>query len=492
MAALVCDLCGGKLVGKPGEVFQCDSCGTEYSKEWAQSKVREIQGTVKVEGTVHVDSSHLTSNYLSMAKNALNAGNNAEAEKYCNKILELDPFSHEAWFTKGKAIGWQSTLGNQRIGETISAFSNALEHCPDEEKRNMETECKQEIENLHKALLSVRMQNFMNHPNDNDLAELTDDVKNILLNSVNFLVKAGINIDIFGKELGSVIANAVVNNFNAKILQEYRGDDGRPGDYEFKRFMSETDFCVNALNLAATLFGSDDTDDLELLDWRALTYDFMVTLNTAVRDSCSWDYNINDWGKSYYKNLTLNSSAIFARNTQNSQWEAEARKWRTKKTQKENAINAEKELKAKKEAKKRFEEYWVANAEEKAKLKAEQKDLRNQIDALNSTKNEQLSAQDNEIAAIPGASEIAIFDERIEKLTEEKAALGIFKGKEKKSLQEQIGHAIAGKKAVKDRMDAAKKAIDARIASAVIEIQNKIDPLQSRMNAINDELTKPR
>ncbi len=53
-AKLQCEICGGKLVGKPGGIFECDSCGTEYSTEWAKAKIQEIKGTVKVEGTVEV------------------------------------------------------------------------------------------------------------------------------------------------------------------------------------------------------------------------------------------------------------------------------------------------------------------------------------------------------------------------------------------------------------------------------------------------------
>ena len=54
MAALQCEICGGKLIGKPGGVFECDSCGMEYSTEWAKAKIQEIRGTVQVEGTVEV------------------------------------------------------------------------------------------------------------------------------------------------------------------------------------------------------------------------------------------------------------------------------------------------------------------------------------------------------------------------------------------------------------------------------------------------------
>ncbi len=41
-------------MGKPGGVFECDSCGMEHSTEWAKAKIQEIKGMVKVEGTVEV------------------------------------------------------------------------------------------------------------------------------------------------------------------------------------------------------------------------------------------------------------------------------------------------------------------------------------------------------------------------------------------------------------------------------------------------------
>ena len=29
-AKLECEICGGKLIGKPGGIFECESCGMEY------------------------------------------------------------------------------------------------------------------------------------------------------------------------------------------------------------------------------------------------------------------------------------------------------------------------------------------------------------------------------------------------------------------------------------------------------------------------------
>lgn len=53
-AALKCEICGGKLIGKPGGVFECEYCGVQYDTAWAKAKIQEIKGTVKVEGTVEV------------------------------------------------------------------------------------------------------------------------------------------------------------------------------------------------------------------------------------------------------------------------------------------------------------------------------------------------------------------------------------------------------------------------------------------------------
>lgn len=47
MAALQCDICGGKLTGRPGGVFECSSCGMEYDTAWAKAKMQETSGIVK-------------------------------------------------------------------------------------------------------------------------------------------------------------------------------------------------------------------------------------------------------------------------------------------------------------------------------------------------------------------------------------------------------------------------------------------------------------
>jgi tetratricopeptide (TPR) repeat protein len=66
------------------------------------------------------------STLMGMAKTAQTAGNSAEALSYFNRVLESDPTNSEAWIGKGKAAGWQTTLGNLRVSEMLVAFNHAV------------------------------------------------------------------------------------------------------------------------------------------------------------------------------------------------------------------------------------------------------------------------------------------------------------------------------------------------------------------------------
>ncbi len=110
MAALTCEICGGKLIGKPGGVFECDSCGMEYSTEWARNKIQEIKGTVKVEGTVevtgkvqldggtvNVEGAATKESLLKRAKMCVNDGDWARANELLEQVLNADPECGEAY-----------------------------------------------------------------------------------------------------------------------------------------------------------------------------------------------------------------------------------------------------------------------------------------------------------------------------------------------------------------------------------------------------------
>lgn len=463
MAALVCDLCGGKLIMGAGGIATCESCGMEHSADRMKEKVQEIKGTVRV------DNSHMIENYLEMARTAKEAGNNAEAESYCNKVIEIEPTNYKAWMLKGEAAAWQSSLQNSRVDEGVTAFVKGINNAPEEEKEELIEDAKEQIKNLSLAMISLRADRFAKWPDEEESAGFISDLTSILSTVVTFLTQTGALIPLaeIMAPIATQINQSVVKAWQNVIWPDYNGDpndsDDRAGKYEWQTFIKRVGYCTTLVEKAIDLCDEDDEDDIQ-------RYENLIFMHKAAIDSCSWDYNFTDWGKSWYKDWSLTDEAKRARRTLISQYEAKVREIKASIAAKQAAEKAEKERIAREEAQKRFDAYWAEHAEEKASLETEQKDLNSKIAAFN-----------KEIEAIPGKAEIDNVDERIKKLTEEKSTLGLFKGKEKKALQEQIDQANTEKKGIQDRMDAAKK-----------EIEAKISPLQNRVNTISNELTKAR
>ena len=470
MAALVCDLCGGKLIMGPGGIATCDSCGMEYSAIRMKEKVQEIRGTVRVDNT------HMIDNYLEMAQTAQDAGNNAEAESYCNKIIEIDPTNYAAWMLKGEAAAWQSTLQNSRVDEGVNAFIKGINNAPEEEKEELIEVAKEQIKNLSVAMISLRADRFAKWPDEEESSGFISDLTAILSTVVTFLTQTGTLIPIseIMAPVATLINQSVVKAYQNVILPEYKSERYPwPDDDDFRKFIVRLRYCTTLVEKAIDICDNDDEDDIQ-------RYENLIFLHKEAINACSYDsiyvdfdeywnsnrydnkpgfYPVKSENRVYFENVSLNENAVASRRQKISQYETKIKE-----------IKTEREQIAREEAQKRFDAYWAEHAEEKASLEAEQKDLNSKIAAFN-----------KEIEAIPGKAEIDNIDEHIKKLTEEKFELGLFKSKKKKALQEQIDQANTEKKRIQDRMDAAKK-----------EIEAKISPLQDRVNTISNELTKAR
>ncbi len=272
MKRLTCEMCGSTDLIKKDGVFECQSCGCKYSIEEARKMM--VEGTVEVTGTVKVDNTAAIENYIDMARNAKDAGNNKEAEDYCNRIIEMDFSNSEAWFIKGQSVGWQSTLGNIRVPETVNAFSKALEYCPDDKKQEVAEKCRSELESLNTALLSLRVGGFKTHPSERDLEGLKSDVHSILTTTVSFLAKANVLVDTENIIYGRVINNGLCDSWGV-VYKDFMGDDGHPSDYDFRRFLSEGDTLIEGFKLALVLLGSTYEDFACDVSVRLLLYDFI-------------------------------------------------------------------------------------------------------------------------------------------------------------------------------------------------------------------------
>jgi hypothetical protein len=124
--------------------------------------------------------------------------------------------------------------------------------------------------------------------------------------------------------------------------------------------------------------------------------------------------------------------------------------------------------------KRRFAEFWALNQQLRVALEGEKQSLLELIARLNTEKL-------NTPPKIEGYADMVRLQQEVERLTQEMCSLGIFKFKEKNAVQERINatnHQIAP--------------LQYRIDAAIAEIQQRIFPIQNRVDEIDVELTKPR
>ena len=228
MKQLTCEMCGSTDLMKQDGVFVCQSCGTKYSVEEARKIM--VEGTVEVAGTVKIDDSAKIDNYYTMAENAYDASNKQEAENYCNKIIEIDPSNYKAWFLKGKAAGWQSTLRNIRIEESVNCFTKAIDNAPEEEVEDIKAEAASEISSLSTALMRLCCDNFEKYPSEDNMADILNNLRLAKLYSLLLLSKCGVKPTEFYKEVATMMNVAVCNAWKNEITDDYQHSE-HPSQY---------------------------------------------------------------------------------------------------------------------------------------------------------------------------------------------------------------------------------------------------------------------
>ncbi|MDE1146326.1 MAG: tetratricopeptide repeat protein [Azospirillaceae bacterium] len=103
------------------------------------------------------------STLLGLARTAIAAGNMVEALDYFNRVLESDPTNAEAWFGKGKAAGWQSTIANIRLPEMLIAFNHAISNANDERKESVVLEAIDEANRIIVAIYGMARKHMLEY-----------------------------------------------------------------------------------------------------------------------------------------------------------------------------------------------------------------------------------------------------------------------------------------------------------------------------------------
>lgn len=283
MTALICDICGGKLKVSKGKIAVCDSCGMEHSVERVREIIREVKGTI------HVDHSHLVDNFYRMALDAYKTDNNAEAERYCNRILEIYPKHIEANFLKGKSVGWQSNLSNFRFNEAAICFVNAVNSSDDEvAKQKMNESVEEEFEKLAAALVSARNKRFFMWPDQKESAGFCNDLDEIATAIDNYIIQTGIQIS--KNRVFSNVAFSVKLNMSAvistRILSEFKSDGSRNS---YRTFVNRIDNCIRILEKTAALCDNDDESDMQI-------YKLVISMLEAIIRCNTNDFIKDKWG----------------------------------------------------------------------------------------------------------------------------------------------------------------------------------------------------
>lgn len=471
MATLVCDICGGKLVMSSGGIAVCDTCGLEYSIERMREKVQNIKGTVQIANSNMVDT------WMKLAQSASEAGNQKEAYEYYAKVVEVEPTNWKAIFGKGKAAAWQSTLANSRTSELYYAVKMAIEiiensNMPAEDIVNAKNEFAVAIYSVNNAFLELRKNNFDKH---------TDKYYNVHWNEwwETHFTQATTNIN----QTEDVIT----------LLDGLDDDLSRMTVLEMKKHICETLRFI--CDSSDTCWDSYSKNYLKCMglsaDVKTPFVEKYMKLVIEIREKEP------DYATDKYSQINpFNTPAIWSY-----EWASSLHDELLKHCQKqERKIKA---IRDKELAQQRREEYWQIHAEEKKQHMARINEIDAEIERINGIYNG-YEAKIYEIEKdlrknVPAEAQLTAIKKQQIELNEEKSKLGIFAGKHKKQLQDQIDSLQSQMANIKENIKHQKRLIHDDVYARVNIIEDERKPLKDQIcmleeekNRINLELKKAR
>ena len=187
MAALVCEICGGKLMAKPGGIYECEFCGIQYDTAWAKEKIQEIKGTVKVEGTVQVagtvkvEGGASVESLLKRGFLALEDGKWDKADEYFEKVLDIEPENAQAYL--GKLMYQLEVPLKESLTEVEKPFDSNKNY--------------------------IKLMQFGDQALQNEISGYLKTIKDAVNIRDNFKIKDGVLIKYIGDDISVVIPDVV-------------------------------------------------------------------------------------------------------------------------------------------------------------------------------------------------------------------------------------------------------------------------------------------
>ena len=510
MKKIVCELCEGTQFVKENGMFICQSCGTKYSTEEVKKMMKEVEGDsqpVSVRNTTseppmnNVDQQRIDNLFL-LASNAKEAGNDAEAENYCNQIISLDATMYKAWFLKAKAIGWQSTLQSPRISEAAYSFGQAVDFAPEDEKEEMTKLAVNELESLGIALLKSRKNLFSKYPDEDELKGFRRD-RSQVLESILVLLKKGKNAslsDDYKDTISHIMNDAAVDAF--KNLRTNYSKISKPQKSDLAKMIDRTDNCIALIQQSLDVYSPNKIPDTKN---SATSYENMSFMSNYLMGLEAYDSY-----SSTYPSISLSSDAKAERRKIVNGWDREARRINgvldnIKREQERKAAEERRarERKAAEEKKARIEAYWSEHTEEKRELEEKKADAKAKASRIRA----RIYAIDRDIEnakslknrKLPSETDLEKAEKEKDSLVSKKNSLGLFAGKEKKQLTEEITSLQGKMDELRVKIEAERKERDDKISKQIAALDKEKGSLQKELKiaeydatSAENELTKDR
>lgn len=500
MKKIVCELCESTDFVKDGGMFVCQGCGTKYTAEEAKGMMHEVEGAAPVSSGTPVSSATMGNpnqqqieNILILASTAYEASNLQEAENYCNKAIELDATSYKAWFLKGKAVGWSSTIEKLRIEEAAHSFCKAIDFAPEDERDSIKDEAVEEIQKLGLALMGTRKNRFVVSP-QSEADSFKSDMKTIR-DALVVLLQHGNAVDMPQEYLHQI----------STIMYEAGAEASKKADdaYLAKDYPELNDFSEYGANLLASVIvilsslelNDNEDDEVKLERYKKIQEIAGMPLSTKPKGRFvykkEWNSSLGMYG--HYVDRFSSFSAVGMTIDGINELLGD-------KSLKDILESLEKKVKAKKKAERkkaekekqaRIKAYWEAHADEKAKLDAEKKELTDKESKLNAEiadLTKQINAAEP-TGKVPSEEEVDSISLQIAQLNEQKTKLGLFSGKEKKRIGEEIASLQGRVDSLKSKIEEEKKARAAEADKKAAPLKAKKDELEKQVSAANKRLS---
>jgi len=432
-----------------GGLATCNGCGMKYTQERMQEKIQEVRGASK--GATSTTAGPSMENLRELAGHALDSGNLYEAETYASRIIEADPRDYRAWIVKGQAAGWQSSLREMRILEAANCFAKAVELAPDAEREQVEDHVSDQIGRLATAIINMRSGIYVQYPEPEQAEPFEGDLRRIIEAVTSLLGRSGTRVEGVWEDIATQINQAVVKAWTDVIQPEYTNDQ-HPSDWDMQRFIQRIHAAIDLTQLSIGLSDDDDVKDIA-------RYKNLIVYAESRRDAKSYEWGMNG----YVVNKTLTAEAKAINNKLISEWKD---KIRTIETQE---VKRKKEAEVR-EAERRRDEYWSTRQEERQGLEVEENQLSQRLSHL------QIRADD-----FSGRDELPGLTQQLASLRANLDATSRLKRAERKELQSQI-----------DALEERRSEITRAQVAARQGVAAELTDVESRLKAVQTELTKPR